>query len=96
MKRAVLIHPDDNVATVVQAVAAGETIRVSGAGDTRELAAAEAIPMGHKVALARLAAGDKITKYGETIGRATAAVASGACVHIHNMEGLRGRTGGVS
>lgn len=96
MKRAVQIHHRDNVATLVEAANAGETVQVTGVGDGRTLVAVEAIPMGHKVALEELKAGDAVIKYGEVIGRATAPVARGACVHIHNMQGLRGRTGGAS
>lgn len=93
MKRAIRIDPNDNVATAVEALAPGEAVHVSGSGDTLTLPAAEAVPRGHKVALAPLAAGDRVVKYGEVIGRATAEIRAGACVHIHNMEAIRARRG---
>jgi altronate dehydratase small subunit len=35
--------------------------------------------------------GDDVVKYGEIIGRATADIAKGEHVHVHNIESLRGR-----
>ena len=96
MIQAIQIHKDDNVATVVQPAAPGDAVQVTGAGETRTIAAAEAIPQGHKIALAAITAGEHVIKYGEVIGRATAAIVVGACVHSHNMEGLRGRKGDAS
>ncbi len=93
MPRAIRIDRSDTVATAVEAVAAGETVTITGAGETVSLVAAEAVPQGHKLALAAIAAGDRVMKYGEVIGRATAAIAPGAHVHSHNLEGLRGRKG---
>jgi galactarate dehydratase len=40
----------------------------------------EQIPQGHKVALQDIAAGDAITRYGETIGHATSDIAQGSWV----------------
>ena len=44
------------------------------------------IALGHKLALAPIARGGKIVKYGAPIGSATADIAAGAYVHIHNMK----------
>lgn len=43
------------------------------------------IPQGHKVAAAALGKGEKIVKYGQVIGFATADIAVGDHVHTHNM-----------
>ncbi len=51
----------------------------------------EAIPSGHKCARRAIGAGELILKYGQPIGRATAAIPAGAHVHVHNVESLRGR-----
>ncbi len=91
MKRAIRIDPHDNVATAVEALASGEEIRVSGSGEEITLAAREAVPRGHKVALTALRAGNQVVKYGEVIGRTTGEVLPGDCVHVHNMEAIRGR-----
>jgi sugar lactone lactonase YvrE len=45
----------------------------------------DAIPAGHKFALRPLAAGLRIRKYGEYIGRTTRPIAAGAWVHEHNV-----------
>ena len=75
------IHPRDNVAVALSPVAAGERVRVEG----REVTALEDIPQGHKLALAPIAAGDEVIKYGCPIGRAKRDIAPGAWVHSHNL-----------
>ena len=47
--------------------------------------------MGHKVSLFRIEKGERIIKYGETIGLATAKIDTGCHVHVHNLESRRGR-----
>ena len=49
------------------------------------------IPSGHKFATRPIAAGALIHKYGQMIGRASAPIATGEHVHVHNVEGIRGR-----
>ncbi|HEY4461444.1 MAG TPA: altronate dehydratase family protein, partial [Streptosporangiaceae bacterium] len=44
------------------------------------------IPRGHKVALAGIAAGDPVLRYGQIIGFAAADIAAGDHVHVHNVE----------
>lgn len=78
----VVLAPGDNVAVALRDVAAGET-----AEDVRgtRVAAIEAIPQGHKVALAPLAPGDPVVRLRVPVGVATAAIARGALVHVHNV-----------
>ena len=90
-KRAVMMHPLDNVATTVEPVKAGEEVAVPSAGSTLTVRAGEEIPFGFKIALTDIPRGEIIRKYGATIGRASAAIATGALVHIHNLEGTRAR-----
>lgn len=85
------MHPDDNVATAVEEIQAGEEVSIPVAGGTLTLRAAEAIPFGFKLALQEITPGAIIRKYGETIGRAGTAIARGSLVHIHNLEGTRAR-----
>jgi len=87
MPQALLISPGDSVATLLGDAAAGEIVRIGA----RDLRTAQTIPAGHKIALAALAPGAPVTKYGFTIGRATAPVAPGDWVHAHNLAtGLSG------
>ena len=44
------------------------------------------IPMAHKIASHAIAAGETILKYGMPIGIATADIAAGEHVHIHNIR----------
>ena len=47
------------------------------------------VPIGHKVALADLHAGDTVIKYGEDVGKIVAEVAKGCHVHTQNMKTKR-------
>jgi (2R)-sulfolactate sulfo-lyase subunit beta len=49
----------------------------------------EGIPVGHKIALKDLKAGDTVMKYGEDIGRVVADIPRGAHVHVHNLKTKR-------
>jgi len=92
-KRAILVHAKDTVATALEALPAGDRVRVEGVGDApdREIELLEPIAFGHKFALADLQAGADVIKYGESIGRATQSIPPGAWVHVHNIESTRGR-----
>ena len=73
------IHPSDNVAVALRP--AGPGTEFAG------LLALEPIPAGHKIALAAIAAGEPVVKYGYPIGVASVAIAAGAHVHSHNVRG---------
>jgi (2R)-sulfolactate sulfo-lyase subunit alpha len=49
----------------------------------------DAIPLGHKIALADITAGDTILKYGHDIGKAVAEIAKGGHVHTQNVKTKR-------
>ena len=51
--------------------------------------AAEAIPLGHKLALKDFAVGDTVIKYGCEIGRVVQPISAGQHVHIHNLKTKR-------
>jgi altronate dehydratase len=86
--RSVLVISDrDNVATALEPLEAGRRIDVRGAA----LGVLEPIPSGHKIALAPIASGDAVIKYGSPIGVASADIAAGAHVHTHNLSSSRGR-----
>ena len=87
MNPAIVISTQDNVATALEALEAGQTIRAGGLA----LAVTEAIPRGHKVALRPIRAGEVVVKYGSTIGHASSDIAAGTHVHTHNVASDRGR-----
>jgi altronate dehydratase len=84
---AIVISAADNVATALEPLDAGRTVRIGQIS----LTIAEAIPRGHKVALRAIRAGDRVVKYGSPIGLASADIAPGAHVHVHNVASTRGR-----
>ncbi len=88
MKKAVQIDEKDNVATVTSDISPGEVMEVySPAGNiVLRPMATDKIPFGHKIALINLETGDRIIKYGETIGLASTGIKAGAWVHTHNVE----------
>jgi len=90
-RRALIMHPKDNVATTIEEIQPGDQVQVSGVGEVRTLTAVEAIPFGFKIALQEIPQGAILLKYGETIGKAGRPIARGALVHIHNLEGTRAR-----
>lgn len=73
---------DDNVYVATGPVDPGP-IEVNGCGTVDVL---KSVTLGHKVAARDIAAGEKVMKYGVSIGSATAAIAKGAHVHVHNMR----------
>jgi altronate dehydratase small subunit len=91
VRRAIIMHPKDNVATTVEEVQAGDQVQVSLGGELFTMDAVEAIPFGFKIALEEIPRGAIILKYGDTIGKAGWAIARGALVHVHNLEGTRAR-----
>ena len=90
---AVMLDEADNVATLLRAVDAGETVRVGCRHALLELVAVEAIAFGHKLAVAAIARGQPVVKHGSPIGRARAPIDAGAHVHVHNLVSERARPG---
>lgn len=57
--------------------------------ETITLKALDAVPLGHKIALQDLKAGDTVLKYGHDVGRIVADAGKGHHVHVHNMKTKR-------
>ncbi len=90
MPRALVLNESDNVATLIDTGKAGDACALQGeAKGTVKLLAD--VPFGHKVCIKDTSEGQEIVKYGTIIGKASAAIRSGAHVHIHNVESVRGR-----
>ena len=81
----------DGVAIVIRDVTAGEMVMIDPGAEISKVTAVTAVPAGHKIALRDFKRGDRILKYGEVIGMASDDIPAGAHVHVHNLEGLRGR-----
>ncbi|CAM4138058.1 UxaA family hydrolase [Paenibacillus alkaliterrae] len=88
---ALIMDNRDHVATVLREIMSGDTVRYRDDHGIREITAIDLIPFGHKIAIEVLDTGDDVCKYGEIIGRACFAILVGQHVHVHNIEGIRGR-----
>ena len=73
----ILLNPADSVAVAKRSLAAGDL--VGG------LTVRAAIPASHKMAIREIQAGDRVLKYGQTIGFAFERIAVGDHVHSHNL-----------
>jgi len=92
MKHGILMHEfDDDVGVAVEDLKKGSkigavTLEGRAVGAIKLL---HDIPLGHKVAMRDLAKDKPVIKYGRPVGKAVAAIAKGAHVHIHNVKTLR-------
>ena len=76
--RTLRLHASDNVVVAVDVLEAG---RPTAAGPEPRAR----VPKGHKMAVAPLAAGAPVLKFGQIIGFATQPIAPGDWVHEHNL-----------
>lgn len=86
-----VVTPEDNVATLLRDVEAGEVLDIEVDGEIVTVEAQEDVEFGHKVAIEPIASGQTIVKYGVSIGDATQDIAQGDWVHVHNVESNYGR-----
>jgi altronate dehydratase small subunit len=82
---AIMVSDTDNVATCLHDIAAGMDATVMLGKEFLTIHAGQDVPRGHKLAVKAIADGDTILKYGEVIGKASADIAKGAHVHVHNV-----------
>lgn len=74
------LHPDDNVAIARNAIAKGTVLAEFGG-----LLVQADVPAAHKVALAPVAVGEPVLRYGQIIGFTTQPIEPGEHVHTHNL-----------
>jgi SAF domain len=79
--RLLLLSPDDSVFVLRRALEAGEVFHVAGVA----FAAPRRLGIGHKIARRAVPEGERVVKYGAPIGRASADIAVGDHVHLHNL-----------
>ncbi len=88
-----LIHnkADTVGVAVVEGIRPGQRLTgwIMDIDDTITLRAADAIPLGHKIALRNIKKDETVLKYGHDVGRTIAAIAKGQHVHVHNMKTKR-------
>jgi altronate dehydratase small subunit len=86
-----IVEDEDNVATALRAVEAGETVTVAVGDEERTVDLVDDVAFGHKLAVEDIPAGETVRKYGKSIGNATEDVVAGEWVHVHNVESNYGR-----
>lgn len=92
MNHLVLHDAKDTVAVaVVEDIKAGCELNAWIMDDDRtvEIKALQDIPMGHKIAMKNMAAGDTVYKYGVDIGKVIAPIQRGEHAHVHNIKTKR-------
>jgi altronate hydrolase len=72
----------DNVVVALKDLKAGETIDFN----EQRILLINDISFGHKLAVQDISAGDKVLKYGLSIGSATQHIVAGEHVHVHNLQ----------
>ena len=76
---------------VVEGVKAGMKLKGWIMDDDKmtSVTARQDIPIGHKIALSAMAAGDTVIKYGIDIGKVVQPIAQGEHAHVHNIKTKR-------
>ncbi|MCM2458898.1 altronate dehydratase [Pseudomonas sp. CG7] len=77
-----VLTPGDDVAVARGDILEGQPVSADGL----TLIARQTIPSGHKIALRRVLVGQRVLKYGQTIGQATQTIEPGDHVHVHNLD----------
>lgn len=82
MNKTIQISPTDNVVVAIKDLEKGDKVQVH----LGQITLRNAIPVGHKIALADLKAGELIIKYGFPIGRLKADVVKGDLINENNIK----------
>jgi predicted RecA/RadA family phage recombinase len=83
--RALVLDPADNVAVAIVDLARGEQVALA----PEPVTLLDDVRFGHKLALRPIGAGEHVRKYDEVIGVASADIAAGEHVHVHNVDSAR-------
>jgi altronate hydrolase len=89
----IVLNDADNVATALRDLPTGQPAKVAGThGALADLTPRSEIRLGHKAAIRAIRSGELVVKHGYPIGRATADIAAGEHVHVHNVLSLSRET----
>ena len=82
---------DSGGVVVVEGVRKGQMLTgwVMQGNKTVKMKCLNAIPIGHKIALAPMKKDDTVIKYGHDIGKVVAAIKKGGHVHTQNLKTKR-------
>ncbi|RYL94937.1 D-galactarate dehydratase [Sporolactobacillus sp. THM7-4] len=90
-KKALMLNRKDDIAVALSPLFPGDQVTVKNDTFCKQIDIKEAISFGHKFAVRPISKGEDILKYGEVIGMANSDIGEGCHVHVHNLEGKRGR-----
>jgi len=76
------LNPEDPIAVACRDLQAGERVTLA----QQSLTLRDAVPLGHKLAVQAIAAGEVVRKLGVPIGSATQPIAPGEHIHTHNLK----------
>jgi altronate hydrolase len=76
------LHPADNIVIAKTSLQADTRLTA----DPGDIVVKQTIPSGHKIAVAPIAAGEVVRRYGQIIGFAKRSIAPGDHVHLHNLS----------
>jgi hypothetical protein len=88
-RKTILLHHDDNVATAIADLKKGKKVNASLDDISIDVLLSEDVAFGHKIALADIAKGQEVFKYGMPIGKALRDIRAGEWVHVHNCRSDR-------
>ncbi len=91
MKKAIIMHKNDNLVTVLDHISRGDEVTVFSKSKNvvETITAKEDIPFGHKLMSVAVEAGADIIKYNTIVGRSFKAIGRGEHVHVHNFGSAR-------
>ena len=89
--KTVMMKTYDKVAIALESIPAGALVTVRCQDQVFQVELKNDIEFGHKFAVVPIQNGEDILKYGEVIGAAISYIEAGEHVHVHNLEGKRGR-----
>ena len=89
--KAVTMNEKDKVAVALTSIAKNTVTELSHQNKVVKIEVMDEIEFGHKFAIEPIKKGEDILKYGEVIGVASQNIKVGEHVHVHNLEGKRGR-----
>lgn len=87
MLKAIMLNPDDTIATVLDNVKKNEELVVISTNNKKikKVIARHDIPMGHKISIVDIKQGGSVKKFGETFGLSIKDIKQGEHVHVHNV-----------
>ena len=87
-----VVNEKDSVATILQeGLEKGAKLEIKVGENSELIELTDEVRYGHKIAIKQIKKGEKVLKYGLTIGIASKDINVGEHVHIQNVESIRGR-----